>query len=253
MNIIDIKNVTVMYDQYKALDDVSLSVEQGAFCGLIGPNGGGKSTLLKTILGLIKPQSGTITINTKNPIGYVPQFSNFQFSFPITVNEVIMMGRLPIPMKPFFRIKKSDSDIANGVMDQLGITDLKERQISQLSGGQMQKVLIARALTVNPDILILDEPTSSIDSQSKKDIFNILKDLNKEMTILIVSHDIADITRYATKIACLNRKLHAHESGKLTAAMYDQTFKCDVDFIQQIQPVQIITAKEEDTDDRSDI
>lgn len=212
---IEINNLNVFYDDVLALENINLKIKEKDFLGIIGPNGGGKSTLLKAILGLV-PYSGTIKFFSQAPqktskyLSFVPQFSNFDPNFPINVREVVAMGRLPGNFKLFHHLSKNDDFIIDKVLEKLNILDLKYRQIGQLSGGQLQRVLIARALVNKPEILLLDEPTASLDMQSKKQIYSILKKLNEEMTILLVSHDLSILSSYIKKVAFLNKKLYYH-------------------------------------------
>lgn len=240
MNIIEIKDVSVNYGSVTALDNISISIKKGTFIGVIGPNGGGKTTLIKVLLGLIKPTKGEFHINSDKPIGYVPQFNNFEKKFPITVCRVILMGSMSDNKNIFHKYKKEDKEKSLKVMTLLGIEDLSERLISQLSGGQMQKVLIARALMTDPDILILDEPTASIDSQSRTDIYNLFNDLKGKKTILLISHDIGNISSYIDSIACLNVQLYYHENGKLTEETITKAFGCPVDIIAHGVPHRIL-------------
>lgn len=204
MHDIDIKNLSVYYGSVCALQDINLKVESNKFLGIIGPNGGGKTTLLKTILGLVKPSSGQISIKRNYSIGYVPQFTIFNKNFPINVLDVILMGRLSKKIKWFQRYSSKDKNYAESIMNNLGILDLKNRQIGQLSGGQLQKVLIARALITDPKILMLDEPTANLDTKTKKEIYEMLNRLNENKTILIVSHDMKDIFTYIDSAVFIN-------------------------------------------------
>lgn len=240
MKIIEVKNVTMKYGNVLALDQVSFSVEKGVFLGIIGPNGGGKTTLIKALLGLIKPTSGEILINSKKPIGYVPQFNNFEKKFPITVHMVILMGSMSSRKSIFHKYSIKDKEKAYEYMELLGIANLKERLISQLSGGQMQKVLMARALMTNPDILILDEPTASIDSQSRTDIYNLLNTLKGDKTIIIISHDTGSISTYIDSIACVNVQLDYHEDGQITEESINKIYGCPVDLIAHGIPHRVL-------------
>lgn len=213
-NIIEINNVDVYYEDVSALSDINLKVEQNEFLAILGPNGGGKSTLLKLILGFRQPTYGDIKILGKNPkksrslVGYVPQFTKFDKKFPISVKEVVLMGRLGSKIKLFHKFNDEDDKKVEDIMKKLNIYQFKDRQIGQLSGGQMQRVLIARALLIQPKVLLLDEPTASLDAATKIQIYELLKELSSEMTIVIVTHDVNIISTYATKIACIDNKLY---------------------------------------------
>lgn len=209
---VEIKDLSVYYGSVCALQHIDLRIKSKEFLGIIGPNGGGKSTLLKVLLKLIKPTTGTISIKGSEPIGYVPQFAYFDRSFPINVLDVILMGKLSKKIRWFKKYSTEDIKHAEKIMEKLGILEFKNRQIKQLSGGQLQKVLIARALITDPKILILDEPTSSLDSKTKKEIYEILNKLNKEKTILIVTHEMEDVFPYIDRIAYVNKTLHCYRN-----------------------------------------
>ncbi|MCG8485489.1 MAG: ABC transporter ATP-binding protein [Clostridia bacterium] len=204
---IEIKDLSVDYGSVCVLQNINLKVKSKEFLGIIGPNGGGKTTLLKVMLRQLKPTIGSIFIKRDEPIGYVPQFAFFDRSFPINVLEVILMGKLPPKINLFQRYSAQDKTEAQEIMKMLGILELKNRQISQLSGGQLQKVLIARALMTDPKILLLDEPTASLDSESKKEIYKILNQLNEDKTILIVTHEMEDIFLYVDRVVYVNKTL----------------------------------------------
>lgn len=237
MNAVEIQNLNMDYENLNALKDLDITIKDKEFIAILGPNGGGKSTLLKVILGLIKPTSGQVKVygenphNKRNSIGYVPQFSSFEKTFPINVIDVVLMGRLKFGMNFFRKYSKEDIEYAKGIMNMLQIYELRNRQIGQLSGGQLQKVLIARALCTEPKLLLLDEPTASLDVQSKTSIYSLLKDINKDMTIIVVTHDTGFIFSYIDKIACLNQKLFYHGEPELDRDIMDSVYGCPVDAI----------------------
>ena len=243
---LEINNLSVYYGEDCALSKISLNVQENEFLGIIGPNGGGKTTLLKAILGLVQPQAGTIRIfgqggaKGRRHIGYVPQFSRFDRRFPISVEEVVLMGRLAGRSPWFVRFDDKERALVEALLARLEIADLKNRQIGQLSGGQLQRVLIARALAVEPRILILDEPTASVDSASKTRIYEILKELNKEMTILIVTHDLSAVSSNIDKIACLNQQLFYHGRTELEAGLVEKVYGCPVDLIAHGVPHRVL-------------
>lgn len=230
MNAIEIENLS-------ALKDINITIKDREFIAILGPNGGGKTTLLKAILGLVKPSSGRIKIYGRNPsykrnsIGYVPQFTKFEKIFPIDVIDVVLMGRLKSGMNFFHKYSREDIEFAKNIMNILDVYELKNRQIGQLSGGQMQRVLIARALCTEPKLLLLDEPTASLDVQSKTSIYSLLKDLNKNITILVVTHDTGFVFSYIDKIACLNQKLFYHGEPELDKNIMYKVYGCPVDVI----------------------
>lgn len=237
MEIIQIQNLDVKYERVHALNDVSFKINEGEFLGIIGPNGGGKTTLVKTILGLVKPTKGNITIADNSVVGYVPQFTTFDRNFPITVGEVILTGHLPKKIKPFHRRTDHEVGHAKQVMNELGIEELFDRQIGQLSGGQMQKVLIARALMNHPNILILDEPTAGVDAESRVNIYSMLKDLNERITILIISHNTDQLIKYLDRVIYVNQKIHIHENYSYPSDVVSEIDSCPIDWFIKGQDI----------------
>jgi zinc transport system ATP-binding protein len=236
LDVLRLENVSVSYGSHTVLDNVNLSVEEHDFLGIIGPNGGGKSTLLKTILGLVRPDSGVITVLGEQPeksrskIGYVPQYSNYDHGFPISVQEVVMMGRYS-RTGLFKYYGKTDRQAVDEALQKVGMLDNAATQIGQLSGGQQQRVFIARALVAGPELLLLDEPTASVDSAMQTDFYELLEHLKKEMTIIMVSHDIGAVSIFVDKIACLNQQLYYHGSREITPEILEATYKCPVQLI----------------------
>ncbi len=224
-----LEDVTFAYGGPPVLEHVELSVPEGEFLGLVGPNGGGKSTLLKIILGLLEPANGRVTVLGKRPrrsrraVGYVPQYPAFARDFPISVRDTVALGRLG-QSRALGGFGTRDRAVAQQAMKETDVLDLAYRRLGTLSGGQLQRVLIARALACEPRILILDEPTSSIDLRVESDIFGLLKRFAGRLTIIVVSHDIGFISQYVTRVACLNRTLMCHQtdaiSGKTIEALY---------------------------------
>ena len=229
---IRIDNLTVKYGEILALENIFLDIKEKEYLGIIGPNGSGKTTLLRTILGLVKSFSGHVEIYGKRPghtgklIGYVPQITGLNRMFPITVKEVVVMGKLKSRISLFHKYKNEDMNLANELLAKVGIYDLRDRLVSELSGGQFQKMLIARALAINPKILLLDEPTASVDVTSKNQIFNILEELSAEMTIILVTHDLLAISTYVHSLACLNIRLVYHGKTEIDEQVIDQLYGC---------------------------
>jgi zinc transport system ATP-binding protein len=219
MSIIQIKKLSFAYEKQKILEDISLNIEERDFLAIIGPNGGGKSTLLKLILGINFVQEGSIKTFGQKPtknlskIGYVPQNTNVNTDFPIKVIEVVMMGHIGTK-EPLFGYAKEELMCARGALAQVGMEKFEQKKIGELSGGERQRVMIARALCAHPQILILDEPTSSIDVDGQKQIYELLKLLNKTITIIVVSHDISVVLEFANKVVHINRRLTKHSINK---------------------------------------
>ncbi|MCI1965438.1 MAG: ABC transporter ATP-binding protein [Oscillospiraceae bacterium] len=250
--IIHIQHLSVQYGSLPALTDVNLTVKSGEYLGIIGPNGGGKTTLLRSILGLVPTCAGTIRICGKAPgrtgtlVGYVPQFASVDRHFPVTVQEVVLTGRLTRGHLPFHRYTGADRAAADSAMRQVGISGLARRQIGGLSGGEFQKMLVARALAENPRILLLDEPTASVDAKSRRQIFDLLGNLNRKMTILLVTHDMMAVSSQVHRIACLNRRLVYHGEPELDRKTVNALYGCPVDLIAHGVPHRVLKTHGED-------
>jgi zinc transport system ATP-binding protein len=194
-HIIDIQNLNFSYNRQPVLRDVNLSVDQGDFVAMIGPNGGGKTTLLKLMLGLLSANSGVVRIFNRSPqdvshrIGYVPQDVHINKNFPVSALDVVLMGKLK-PGRRRSRHSHQDRRAALNALDQVELKNYRDHRIGELSGGQKQRVFIARALVTDPELLILDEPTASIDTKGQNDFYSLLKELNRTITIIVVSHDL---------------------------------------------------------------
>lgn len=231
---IEVKDIDVYYGEVCALEHASIKIRNKSFLGIIGPNGGGKSTLIKVLLHLKKPRSGQVKIKEGLTLGYVPQFAFFDRTFPISVEDVVLMGKLEHRLAPFRKYSRRDMKKAEEILEKMGIRDLKKRQIGELSGGQLQKVLIARALVTDPDVLLLDEPLSSLDSTTKDEVFRFLKELNKEKTIVVVTHDMEYIFNYIDSIACVNKNIHYHDEDKaISLDNIDEIFGCPINVLLQ--------------------
>lgn len=235
--VIDIGALNFSYGSVPTLLGIDLQVSEGEFLGIVGPNAGGKSTLLKLILGLLQPQSGRVRVLDRSPrlasrlLGYVPQHPSFARDFPITVEQVAQMGRMGVHRNGALlealwpgRMSGADREAVRDALREVEAGDIAKRQIGSLSGGQLQRVLLARALVGEPRILILDEPTANIDQRLEGEIFDLLKALNARMTILVVSHDIAFISRYVSRVACVNRTLVCHRTDAIDGAVIQELY-----------------------------
>lgn len=228
--LLSLQNVSVGYNQKVVLEDVNLDVYEHDFIGIIGPNGGGKTTLVKAILGLVPLISGNIEYNLKSKnIGYLPQHFYFDKQFPIRVIDVVLSGLFD-SKNIILKFSRHQRKQAKEILEKMGILNLSNSLISEMSGGQMQRVLLSRAMISNPEILILDEPTSYIDSNFEKELHETLKHLNETTTILMVSHDIGTISYYVKSIACVNKSLHYHKSNVITQEQLQQ-YNCPIQLI----------------------
>ncbi len=234
--VISLKDIWVHYNGTPVLEGVSLSVVKGDFLGIIGPNGGGKTTLFKVILGLVNPSRGKVyvlgepPVNNRNKIGYVAQHNLFDRDFPINVRDTVMMG-CNSTTGLIRRYRREDRERTQEALKTVGMLSYQNHQVGKLSGGEQQRIFIARALVSRPKLLLLDEPTASVDSAMQTDFYELLERLKKEMTIIMVSHDISAISIYVDKIACLNRQLFYHGSKEIGPEVLEATYKCPVQMI----------------------
>lgn len=230
---ISVEDVSFSYEGPPVLEDVSLEVTPGEMLGLVGPNGGGKSTLLKIILGLLRPDRGRVRVfglpprEGRKEIGYVPQSTSFAADFPISVEEAVLLGRLG-RTRFLGGYSRRDREVAAEVMERTSVLELRRRRLGELSGGQLQRVLIARALASRPRVLILDEPTSHMDLRVEEDVFDLLKELNVRMTIVVVSHDVGFISHYVSRAACLNRSLICHQTVEISQETMNRLYGAPV-------------------------
>lgn len=226
---VDFAHVSFGYGETPALENVSLRFERGSFLALVGPNGGGKSTFVRLVLGLLEAQSGRVTVLGKKPqeaarrIGYVPQFALFERDMPISVRELVLQGRLG-KRAWWRRLEREDFRVAEASLGDTGIADLADRPIGSLSGGQLQRALLARALATEPELLVLDEPTASVDTRAEQNLFARLADLRTRMSILVVSHDIGLVSRHVDSVACLNRRLVCHSAPPLQPGALEELY-----------------------------
>jgi zinc transport system ATP-binding protein len=207
--IIKLENVSFSYTNKEFLKDINLSIYEDDFLGIIGPNGGGKTTLLKLILGLLQPKEGNVKIlgksakETRSQIGYLSQFKNIDFDFPITAYEIVLISRLGNKIIKKYSIE--DREIVKKIMKELGIWKLKDKKLNEISGGEKQRIFVARALANEPKILILDEPMSNLDISIQEDFYKTLKELNKGIAIVIVDHDLEMMSKYVKEVVCVNK------------------------------------------------
>lgn len=234
--VISVRHLWAGYDGEPILEDINLSVRELDFIGLIGPNGGGKTTLLKVLLGLIPPMRGEVRIVGKSVeegrryIGYIPQTVEFDRDFPISVWDVARMGRLG-RRRLLQRYTAEDDEIVAEALRSVDMLNLQDRPIGELSGGQRQRVYIARALATEPNILLLDEPMASVDPRVSASIYELLRQLNEHLTILMVSHDMSAISSHVKTVGCLNRWLFYHGEKQLTPDMLEAAYQCPIDLI----------------------
>jgi len=228
-SLIELREVSFGYAEEKVIDGVNLIIRPSAFIGMIGPNGGGKSTIIKIIMGLLVPWSGTITFPPDINIGYLPQYQEFDSRFPISVEEVVLSGLLK-KGRIAARVKRPDREKAARVLNLVGMQAYARRSIGELSGGQMQRVFIGRALISDPDLLILDEPVTYVDNRFEQELYQLLEAINRSTAILLVSHDVGQIVSSVRTIACVNRHLHYHPSNKITEEIL-ASYNCPIDLI----------------------
>jgi len=228
--LIEIKNMDLAYQKKLVLSNVSLSVFEQDFIGIIGPNGGGKTSLIKAILGLLKPEKGSVkhSLNSSE-IGYLPQGSKVDENFPITVKEVIASG-LEHGLKIGLGSTRNRQAKIEKALETVGMEELHSRSIGELSGGELQRTMLARAIISSPRLLVLDEPDTYVDNQFETELYALLKELNKNITILLVSHDIGIISPYIKTIACVNRDLHYHASNEINEEQL-KVYNCPIEVI----------------------
>lgn len=235
--VLEISNLSVGYEPGNlVLDKVNLDVYDNDFLGIIGPNGGGKTTLLKSIMGLIRPIQGEIKFFVAGKsadrinIGYMPQISQIDKHFPISVRQVILSGMTPVN-KLFYRYSATQKKEVSQLASQMGLIELLDRPIGNLSGGQLQRVLLARAIIDNPSLLILDEPNSYVDKKFESDFYDILKEINKKMAIILVSHDIGSVVSLVKNIACVNEGLHYHEGANISSEWLEKSYAYPIEIV----------------------
>lgn len=233
-HLIILNSISAGYDDEIILRNVNLTINENDFIGVIGPNGGGKTTLVKVILGILKPMKGSIEYASNEPgktlIGYLPQINQIDKKFPISVSEVVMSGLMSAGIKRY-HFSSTYKSIVDDLLEKMGVYSLRKKPIGELSGGQMQRVLLCRSLISSPRLLILDEPNTFVDNKFENDLYETLGELNKKMAILLITHDVGTISYYVKTIACVNTFLHYHNSNVITEQQL-AAYNC---------PIQIIT------------
>lgn len=235
MTIVDVQNLSFAYPGTPVLSDASFTIARGDFVCMVGPNGGGKTTLLRLMLGLLKPQSGSIRIFDKSPeearrrIGYMPQRAQLDPAFPVRAIDVALMGRLgPMRIGPF---NKADRKRALEALAEVGLADCATRSFAALSGGQRQRVLIARALACDPELLLMDEPAANLDPLVQDEMNDLLHELNTRLSIVLVSHDVGFVTQHVQTVLCVNRKVWVHAAGQITGDSIRNLYGHDVHMV----------------------
>lgn len=242
--VIRLENVGFRYNSEVILKNITLEVPERDFLAIIGPNGSGKTTLIKLILGLLSPTAGKVKVLGHSPaearrwIGYVPQSFSFDRDFPINVLQTVLMGRLN-QAPTLGGYSRKDIEAAEEAMAHAEISNLRKQMLGTLSGGQLQRVLIARALASRPELLLLDEPTASVDTRVEKDIYELLSHLNEQTTILLVTHDLGFVSSYVNKVACLNRSLVCHPTTRLSAEVIEDLYEAPVHLVRHDQDIQL--------------
>lgn len=234
--IIEFQNVSFSYNAQTVLEDVNFIINPKDSVSIVGPNGGGKTTLLKLLLGIIKPDKGNIYIFGEPPkknndrIGYMPQYLQYDRQFPVSVMDVVLMGRISKSFTTFY--SQSDKKIVKKVLNDMKINELKHRSFSELSGGQQQRVLIARALSCEPELLLLDEPTANVDPAIESQFHEILSDLIQFITVITVSHDLGFVSQIVNRILCINKHARIHPSSEITGELISTLYGGNIKMIR---------------------
>ncbi len=239
-SLVSVVDVTFGYEEEVILDRVSLEIGAQDFLAIIGPNGGGKTTLLKIILGLLRPWSGWVELGISGKeIGYVPQFAGFDKSFPLQVFDVVRLGRLG-DRGPLRRYSREDNRRVEEVLDRFDLSSVARETIDSLSGGQLQRTLIARALVSEPKILFLDEPLGSVDPESRQVVLGTLEELNRSIPVVVITHDITLFAGMIKQVACINRELFYHPGAEVTPEILEKVYGCPVELVAHGVPHRVL-------------
>jgi zinc transport system ATP-binding protein len=245
--LIEVDRVTAGYRREAILEEVSLTIRAGDFLAVIGPNGGGKTTLLRVVLGLLEPWSGEVRSHLsarRGAMGYVPQHTGFDPAFPLRVIDVVRTGRLGL-RGPLRRYSAADHRAVAAALESYGLGRVAREPVGALSGGQLQRTLIARAMVGEPEILFLDEPLASIDSEFRGRLVDALVEINRRIPVVVVTHDLTPFAGVVRQIACINRRLFYHPSGELTAEMLEEAYGCPVELIAHGVPHRVLAAHDQ--------
>ncbi|MFY9639150.1 MAG: ABC transporter ATP-binding protein [Methanobacterium sp.] len=243
LKAVEINHVSLKFNEQLILQDINFSIEEKDFIAIIGPNGGGKTTLLKVILGILTPDKGQVKVFGRKPnkakdlMGYLPQRLDFDHDFPINVFETVLMGRYHGLLKKY---STKDHDAVIEALKNVEMDKFKDRQISKLSGGQLQRVFIARAIVRDPKLLIMDEPMASIDPEMQRSFYELMSRLKDKMAIVLVSHDVGAVSSHVDKIACLNQKLYFHGPVEDSANGLEQVYHCPIELISHGIPHRVL-------------
>lgn len=229
LNVVHIENLTFAYNGESILQNVNIRIVERDFAWIVGPNGGGKTTLLKLIIGLLQPVAGRVSVFGASPrsvrgkIGYMPQHVSLDPQFPVTVEDVVLMGLLG-NFHPLGRVSRPDRERARESLCDVGLADSAGEQFAHLSGGQQRRVLIARALASRPGLLLLDEPTANLDLRVEQELFELLERLNERHTIVMVSHDPAFVSPFVKSVVCVNRNVHVHPTAAIDGEIMSELY-----------------------------
>ena len=252
--IVEVRDLWFSYNGTLILKAVNFSIHSADFLAIIGPNGGGKTTLIKLMLGLLAPDRGSIRVFGKSPgeaspkIGYVPQDIHFNKGFPVTVQDVVLMGRMR-GNGGWRRFSKTDRRLTQVALEHAEMWEFRKRRMTKLSGGQRQRVFLARALVAEPELLFLDEPTANVDTKGQTDFYQLLKELNETVTIVVVSHDLMALSSYIKSVACVSQEVVLHNAPEVTADMLQMAYHCPVDLIAHGVPHRVLHVHPEEQDD----